>query len=107
VLRSAAAGAGVPASVEVAAGASYAPEDAAAVYACWQEALETVDADRASITVRDDGATLEVEIVDRLGQANAGLERLRDRVEALGGRLTTTAGGPPEIRISCALPLPE
>ena len=108
VLRSAAAVAGVAASVNVAAGLNYPPEDAASIYSCWQEALETVDAERASITVRDDGAALDVEIVARGGQAHPGLERLRDRVEALGGRLTTTLGPTtPEIRISCALPLPE
>ena len=108
VLRSAAAVAGVAASVDVAAGLNYPPEDAASIYSCWQEALETVDAERASITVRDDGAALDVEIVARGGQAHPGLERLRDRVEALGGRLTTTEGPTtPEIRISCALPLPE
>jgi signal transduction histidine kinase len=107
VLRSAAAAAGVVASVNVAAGTSYPPEDAASVYSCWQEALETVGAERASITVRDDGAPLDVEVVARGGRAHPGLERLRDRVEALGGRLTTTAGPTAEIRISCALPLPE
>jgi signal transduction histidine kinase len=106
-LRSAAATAGVAASVNVAASASYPPEDAASVYSCWQEALDAVEAERASISVRDDGAALDVEIVDRAGQAQTGLERLRDRVEALGGRFTTTAGQAPEIRITCALPLPE
>ena len=100
--------AGVAASVNVAAGLNYPPEDAASIYSCWQEALETVDAERASITVRDDGAALDVEISARGGQAHPGLERLRDRVEALGGRLTTTSGPTAaEIRISCALPLPE
>jgi signal transduction histidine kinase len=104
VLRSAAATAGVAASVDVAAGDSYPREDAAAVYACWQEAFESVDAEHASITVRDDGAALDVEIV---APAHVELERLRDRVEALGGRFTTTVGPTPEIRISCGLPLPE
>jgi signal transduction histidine kinase len=106
-LRSAAAKAGVAASVEVEAGAGYPPEIAASVYACWREALESVDAARASITVREDGAPLDVEIVEGRGRSGAGLERLRDRVEALGGRLTTTTEPGPDIRISCSLPLPE
>lgn len=106
-LRAAAAAAGVVASVDVAAGASYPPEDAASVYACWQDALQAVEAERATITVRDDAAALVVQIVEGGGRAGGGLERLRDRVEALGGRLTTTARPGPDIRISCALPLPE
>jgi signal transduction histidine kinase len=106
-LRSAAAKAGVAASVEVEAGAGYPPEIAASVYACWREALESVDAARASITVREDGGPLDVEIVEGRGRSGAGLERLRDRVEALGGRLTTTTEPGPDIRISCSLPLPE
>jgi len=106
-LRSAAAAAGVAASVNVATDARYPPHDAAAVYSCWREALEAVAAERASISVRGDGAPLEVEIVDPGRQEDVGLERLRDRVEAVGGRFTTTAGPAPEIRITCALPLPE
>ena len=93
--------------MNVTASASYPPEDAASVYSCWQEALDAVDAERASISVRDDGAALDVEIIGRGGQAETGVERLQDRVEALGGRLTTTTGPATEIRISCALPLPE
>ena len=39
-LRSAAVTAGVPASVDVAAGSNYPPEVARTVYMCWLEALE-------------------------------------------------------------------
>jgi signal transduction histidine kinase len=106
-LRSAAATAGVVASVEVEAGTSFPPEVVAAIYACWRDVLESAGAERASITVRDDGGALDVEIVEGDGQPGPGLERLRDRVEALGGRLTTTTESGPGTRISCSLPLPQ
>jgi signal transduction histidine kinase len=106
-LRSAAAKAGVVASVEVEAGTTFPPEIVAAIHACWRGALESAGAERASITVRDDGGAVDVEIVEGDGQSGSGLERLRDRVEALGGRLTTTTEPGPGVRISCSLPLPQ
>jgi signal transduction histidine kinase len=105
-LRSAAAKAGVVASVEVETGAMP-PEIVAALYACWREVLESAGAGRASITVRDDGGAMHVEIVEDGGQPGPGFERLRDDVEALGGRLTTTIEPGPGTRISCSLPLPQ
>jgi signal transduction histidine kinase len=107
VLRSAAASAGVAARVDVAEGLSYPAEEATSVYSCWREALGAVDAGRGSIIVRNDGSALEVEIVHPEREAHRRLERLRDRIEALGGRLTVTAGTAIEIHISCALPLPR
>jgi signal transduction histidine kinase len=111
-LRSAAVGAGIPASVEVPAGASYPPEVAWTVYLCWVDALEHAGAGaRARVTVRDEEGALAFE-VDEDGVArstaprsDAGLDRLRDRVEALCGRLTIRSEPGRGTRVSGTLPL--
>ena len=81
-LRAAAVTAGVRAEVEVTVGSSYPPEIARTVFLAWLEALEDVDESRPTITVREEDDVLVFEIV-----SGATLERLRDRVEALGGEL--------------------
>jgi signal transduction histidine kinase len=99
-LRTAAVSAGVPASVEVAAGATYPPEVAATVHSCWLEALEHA-ATQPRVTVRDG----EAEVTFEIGGAEIpehDLERLRDRVEALGGSLSGSG-----TSISGSLPLGE
>ena len=106
-LRSAAAKAGIAASVEVAAGARYPPEVAAAVYSSCREALESIRAGRASITVRNGQGSLDLEIAADGDHSGVGLQRVRDRVEALGGRLTITAEPGRGTRISCSLPVSE
>ena len=87
-LRSAAVSAGLPASVNVKAGSSYPPELARTVYLCWLEALEHDGDARVSITVREEHGALAFEIVSNAADSDAGFDRLRNRVEALGGRLT-------------------
>ena len=104
-LRSAAASAGIRASLDVAAGARFPPELAAAVYWCCLEALEHAGAGaRATVTVREVGGTVAFEVVVAGAGSDAGLDRLPDRVEALGGRLAIRSdrGG---TRISGSLPL--
>jgi signal transduction histidine kinase len=103
-LRAAAVSAGVPASVEVSARPSCPPEILHTVYACWLEALEHPGDARPEITVRQDAAALVFEVERGEGPSAAGLDALRDRVEALGGALTirTEAG---RVRISGSLPL--
>jgi signal transduction histidine kinase len=98
LLRSAAVQAGVPASVNVSAGSNYAPEVALTVYLCWQAALSSATAEgKVTISVGEADDTLRFELaVDDLGE----FDRLRDRVEALGGRLTMEPG-----RLSGSLPL--
>lgn len=105
-LRAAAVSAGVPASVEVSAASSYSAEILHTVYACWLEALDQPgDADPA-ISVREDAEALVFDVVRGAGPSAAGLDALRDRVEALGGELTirTEAEGH-RVRVSGSLPL--
>ncbi len=112
-VRSAAVSAGVPASVEVAAGASYPPEVAGTVYWCCLEALEHAGAGaRATVTVRDEEGALAFEVVEdgarsagAADRSDAELDRLRDRVEALGGRLTIQSDPGRGTRVSGWLPL--
>ena len=83
-LRSAAVTAGVHADVDVAGGSRYAPEVARTVFLGWLEALEHADTTLPEITVLEEDDAIVFEIV-----SGATLDRLRDRVEALGGELTT------------------
>jgi signal transduction histidine kinase len=103
LLRSAAVQAGVPATVDVASESSYAPEIALTVYLCWLAALASGKSQtQATISVK--------EVDDRLGfelaaeGLSADFDRLRDRVEALGGSLAIESeqGG---IRLFGSLPL--
>jgi len=103
-LRSAAMRAGIRVTLDVTAGPSYPPEIAAAVYWCCLEALEHAGA-RATVTVRDEDGAVAFEIVGDDSGAAAGLDRLRDRVEALGGRLTIRPEPGGGTSISGSLPL--
>jgi signal transduction histidine kinase len=105
-LRSAAVSAGIPASVEVAAAASYPPEVAWTVYLCCLEMLEHAGAGaRATITVRDEEGALAFEVRENGGGSDPGVDRLRDRVEALGGRLTIWSEPGRGTLVSGSLPL--
>ncbi len=95
LLRSAAVHAGVPANVDVPAGSDYAPEVAMTVYLCWLAALAS--GTKVSISLREVEDTLTFELT---GEELGGADRLRDRVEALGGSLTTDPD-----RFSGSLPL--
>jgi signal transduction histidine kinase len=106
-LRSAAVRTGVRASLEFATDA-YPPEVAGAIYWCCLEVLEHADAGaQATITVRDDEGAVAFEIVEDGDHSDPGLERLRDRVEALGGRLTIRSEPDRGTRVSGSLPLSE
>ena len=110
-LRAAVASGGVSASVDVAARGSYPPEIARAVYVCCLEALECTDPETTvTITVREEERALAFEVVAesaRLAPANsdARFERLRDRIEALGGQLTIQSKPGLEVTVTGALPL--
>jgi signal transduction histidine kinase len=107
VLRSAAVSAGIPASVDIAAGSSYAPEISRTVYVCWLGALESAgDEAPATGTVREEDGALRFEFVAAGAPlAAAAGDRLRDRVEALGGRLTVESDAGRGTRMFGSLPL--
>ena len=84
-LRAAASSAGVTSSVEVDTSASYPPEVVTTVYLCWLEALQA-PVGRVTIVVRDAEGGLSFE----LGGSDLRPERVRDRVEALGGELESS-----------------
>jgi signal transduction histidine kinase len=112
-LRSAAVIAGVPASVEVPPGVGDSLVAARTVYFCWLEALEHAGAGaRATIRVRDEEEALAFEVVEdgarsaaETAPSDTRLERLRERVEALGGRLTIQSDPGRGTRVSGSLPL--
>ena len=103
LLRSAAVQAGMPATVDVAADSSYAPEIAMTVYLCWLAALTSGKSEtQVTIGVGEVDDTLRFELAtEALG---ADFDRLRDRVEALGGSLAIESA-PGGIRLSGSLPL--
>jgi signal transduction histidine kinase len=103
VLRSVAAGADVPASVDVSAGASYPPEIVHTVYVCWLDALE--HSRSPAITVRDEGGALTFEVLRDAARPDPALDGLRDRVEALGGRLAIRSTNDDRTLVSGWLPV--
>jgi signal transduction histidine kinase len=106
LLRAAAVNAGVPATVDVSDGSSHAPEVAMTVYLCWLALLARGSNERqVTIRVREGGDALTFELVGEASASDADLDRLRDRVEALGGRLTIEPDPGGGIRLSGSLPL--
>jgi signal transduction histidine kinase len=103
LLRSAPLNPGERASVNVAAGSNYPPEVVMTVYLCWLAALGHASGEtRLSVRERDDA--LDFEVLGITAGSNAELVRVRDRVEALGGRLTIGSGPDGSIRASGSLP---
>jgi signal transduction histidine kinase len=104
-LRSAAAGANVPVRIDVTPGAAYPAEIAGAVYFCCLVLLEAVDAGTpVAIRVGDEAETLTFQI-EAEGDVDVEQLPIRDRVEALGGRLTIEGSGD-QTRAVGSLPLP-
>lgn len=105
-LRSAAASAGIPVHVRVAATASYPPEVLGTVYWCFLEVLgQARAATETTVTVRDDEKRVDFEMVADGSRRDVVLDRLRDRVEALGGRLAIESHLGAGVRIAGWLPL--
>jgi signal transduction histidine kinase len=104
LLRSAAVDAGVPASVDVAAALEYPPEVVMTVYLSWLAMLAHGNRDtRVTISVRERKGALVFDVTS--AGADANLDWVRGRVEALGGRLTIGAGRDGCTRASGSLPL--
>lgn len=106
LLRAAAVSAAVPASVDVAARSNHPPEVVVTLYLCWLNmlALGSVETG-ASISVRESEDVLAFEVVGNAACSDADLDHLRDRVEALGGRLAITSEPGGGTRVSGSLPL--
>ena len=106
LLRSAAVSAGLPASVDVDAPSNHPPEVVMTLYLCWLNmlAFRSVET-RARIRVRESEDVLAFELVGNAAYSDADLDYLRDRVEALGGRLVVTSGSDGGTRVSGSLPL--
>lgn len=103
-LRSAAVSADVWIRIDVATDAATPPEIAGAVYFCCLGVLENAAAGTpVAVTVRNDKEGLAFEIV--ADDVDAERLQLRDRVEALGGRLTIWSGIDYRTRVAGSLPL--
>ena len=104
-LRAAASRAGVPARIDVDVKVTVPPEVAGAVYFCVLDAFERAPAGTpVVVSVRGEEGALAFEIV---AEYDLGSERRapHDRVEALGGRVTITAGDD-RTTLAGSLPLP-
>ena len=104
-LRAAASRAGVQARIDVDADASPPPEIAGAVYFCALDVFERASADTPVVVRVRDGeeGALAFEI-DADGDLGSERRAPHDRVEALGGRVTITAGGD-RTTVAGSLPL--
>ena len=106
LLRSAATDADVPAAVDVSAGASYPPEVVMTVHLCWLDTLaRSGGGSRPTIEVRDGVDALTFQITEAEIGSAADLDPLRNRIEALGGRLTITTSPRGETIVAGSLPL--
>jgi len=102
-LRAAATAGGVPASVDVAVNSELPHEVARTVLLAWFDALEDRDRPmKPTIVVREDVRVLAFEVA-----SGASLERLRDRVEALGGKMSVEPMPDGGWRVSGSLPLSD
>ncbi len=106
LLRAAAVNADVPATVDVSDGSSHAPEVAMTVYLCWLAMIARGSNEtQVTIRVREAEDALTFELDGNGAEPDADLDRLQDRVEALGGRLTIEPDPGGGIRLSGSLPL--
>ena len=89
LLRSAATAADVRATVDVTATGSYPPEAVMTIHLCWLDAIARARrGTRTGIEVHDTADALAFEITQPEVGSTADLDAMRDRVEALGGRIT-------------------
>ena len=106
LLRSASNAADVPATVHVTAMGSYPPEVVMTVHLSWLDTLAlSGGGSKPAIDVRDDVDALTFEITGTDLRRAAALEGLRDRVEALGGRLTIASSLQGDTVVAGSLPV--
>jgi signal transduction histidine kinase len=105
-LRVAAASRGVAVSVEVGVRGECAPETLSTVYFCCLEVIDHAG-EGVTITVGEAEGALAFEITTGRSGDDVGLVGLRDRVEALGGRLAIEAKPGGGTRVAGSLPLPR
>ena len=106
-LRAAAVANGVRAEISVAAGPLPSPA-AGAVYFCWLDVLESArDAQPATVVASSDDDALRFDLDGPATGALSAevLTRMRDRVEALGGRLTVESGPDGRTSVGGWIPL--
>jgi signal transduction histidine kinase len=105
-LRSAAESAGVTVLVDVQVGVDYPPEITSAVYWSCVEAFSSASrGSQATISVIDTIGALTFEVVVAGYHPEGRLDRLRDRIEALDGRVSVDDGHDGGSRIYGWLPL--
>jgi signal transduction histidine kinase len=105
-IRLAAASVNVPTRLDAAPYATYPPEVARAVYLCCLDVLERATPEtEAAVMVHEEGGTVAFEIVAGAAASTVDIVRLRDRVEALGGRLAVTSLGGRGTRVTGSIPL--
>jgi signal transduction histidine kinase len=106
-LRSAAASADVPSRIDVAGGAAFPPELASAVYYGFVDVLDRAKpGTTVAITVEGENGALAFEMTAD-GDLGSEAFPLRDRIEALGGDLTTRSGPGSRTSWTGSLPLPR
>src|SRR6266545_7541158 len=109
-VRGTAAVSGLAVRIEANELARYPPEPEGAVYFCCREALKVATAlgTRPILRVWEADHALHFEIADGGGSsdlAESDLTELRDRVEALGGRLRIAPGSEGGTRLHAAIPV--
>lgn len=104
-LRTVAAQRHVRTSIDVEPGGTYPLEIAGAVYFCCLDVFDRLSAGASTaVSVRRDDSTLAFEIVaDNVSDAEELL--LRDRVDALGGRVSITTGAGRRLSVTGFLPV--
>jgi signal transduction histidine kinase len=107
-LRSAASEAGVAAVVEVPGSADYAPEVTAALYWTWLDAINGAPpGSDAAIRMLPAAEGLAFEVTVGWRVPDGRVETLRDRIEALDGRLDIDDRHDGGTRLQASLPLPR
>jgi signal transduction histidine kinase len=105
-IRSAAESAGVTVLIDAPAAPDYRPEIGAAVYWSCVEALSSASAgSQATVSLRDADGALSFDVAVDGRHPAAVLDRLRDRMEALDGRVSVEEVRNGGSRVHCWLPL--